>query len=251
MNKGFILITITKTKGSAPRHIGAKMIVYADGTSKGTIGGGTLEHQAIKEALEIFRIGSPETKNYPLGPELGQCCGGEVELFFEPYVEPKRLVVFGAGHVAEELIPLTKKLGFNVTLIDERSERLTLPAFELVDRKIDELPSDSYKLIDFSDDLYIIIITHQHKHDEEIAEHCLKQPFKYLGMIGSRTKIAKFKARFKAKGFTDDEIAKVKTPIGIDIGSETPFEIAVSIVAELITITSRSGERTSVREHES
>lgn len=234
--KGFVLITVTRTTGSAPRHIGAKMMVRADGGISGTIGGGALEHQAIKDAFEIIESGEPVTKSYPLGPLLGQCCGGETELFFEPYKEPKRVVIFGAGHVAAELSPLLKKLGFDITLVDERSERFDIPAFQTVDEKVNELPGDALKEIEFTNDLYLIVLTHQHKHDEEIVAYCLDKPFKYLGMIGSRTKWEKFKARYKAKGFTDEQIARVKTPIGLDIGSETPFEIAVSIVAELIKL---------------
>ncbi|PIR16822.1 MAG: xanthine dehydrogenase accessory protein XdhC [Deltaproteobacteria bacterium CG11_big_fil_rev_8_21_14_0_20_49_13] len=233
--KGFVLITVTKTSGSTPRHAGSKMIVNSDGSIAGTIGGGALEHQAIKDALEILERGEPVTKRYPLGPMLGQCCGGETELFFEAYKEPKRVVIFGAGHVAAELSPLLKKLGFGITLVDERSERLENPAFQIVDEKVNELPCDALKGIEFTSDLYLIVLTHQHKHDEEIVAYCLDKLFKYLGMIGSRTKWEKFKARYKAKGSTDEQLARVRTPIGLDIGSETPFEIAVSIVAELIS----------------
>ncbi len=236
MNNGFIIITVTKTSGSAPRHVGAKMIVRENGTISGTIGGGALEHEAIKDALATLKRGEPVSKAYPLGPLLGQCCGGEVELFFEPFKQPRSVIVFGAGHIAEELTPLLKKLGFNITLVDERSERLELVAFNIVDERMNELPSDALKKIEFSDECYIIVLTHQHKHDEEIVAYCLDKPFKYLGMIGSKTKWEKFKARYKAKGFTNEQVARVKTPIGLDIGSETPFEIAVSIIGELISL---------------
>lgn len=236
MNKGFTFITVTKTSGSAPRHVGSKMLVRGDGSVSGTIGGGALEHQAVKDAEEFLRTGIAGCKEYPLGPLLGQCCGGSVELFFEPFRQPREVVVFGAGHIAEELVPMLKKLGFSITLIDERPERLGLKTFDIADRKIEELPKDAFRKIEFRDDLFIIVLTHQHRHDEEIVAYCLDKPFKYLGMIGSRTKWEKFKARYKAKGFTRKQIARVKTPIGIDIESETPFEISISIIAELIRI---------------
>lgn len=239
MNNGFTIITVIKTSGSAPRHVGAKMMVYEDGKTSGTIGGGALEHQAIKDSLEFLKLGQAICKSYPLGPLLGQCCGGEVELFFEPFKQPRHVVVFGAGHIAEELTPLLKKLGFNIMLIDERIERLQIPSFAAVDRKIEEIPKDALKKIEFNNDLYIIVLTHQHKYDEEIVEYCLDKSFKYLGMIGSKTKWEKFKMRYKAKGFTEDQIARVKTPIGLDINSETPFEIAVSIIAELIKLNNQ------------
>lgn len=210
------------------------MMVTGDGRTIGTIGGGALEFQAVQDAAEFLRSGEPGCKAYPLGPALGQCCGGEVELFFEPVISPRKIVVFGAGHIAVELVPMLKKLNFAVMLVDERAERLELPTFATADEKINELPEDAFKKIEFNGDLYIIVITHQHKHDEGIVEYCLDKPFKYLGMIGSKTKWEKFKARFRARGLTDEQISRAKSPIGLDIGSETPFEIAVSIVGELI-----------------
>lgn len=236
----FVWITVIKTSGSAPRHAGAKMIVYENGKTYGTIGGGTLEFQAVEDAGKFLKTGLSGCKVYPLGPLLGQCCGGEVELFFEPVIKPKKIAVFGAGHIAEELVPMLKKLAFGITLIDERAERLNLAPFDIVDEKINELPSDAFKKIEFDNDLYIIVITHQHKHDEEIVEFCLDKPFKYLGMIGSKSKWEKFKARYKSRGFTNEAIGRITTPIGLDIGSETPFEISVSIVAEVINDISSS-----------
>jgi len=234
----FAWATVVKVAGSAPRHVGSKMIICADGKIFGTIGGGALEHQVIADTAEVIKRGAAELKSYPLGPLLGQCCGGEVEIFIEPVLPKTEIVVFGAGHIAEELCPLLKKLNFRVTLIDERKERIELPTFQTVEEKLNELPSDALKKLKFDDNLYLIVITHQHKNDEEIVEYCLGKPFKYLGCIGSKTKWEKFKMRYKARGITDEQLARVTTPIGIDIGSETPFEIAVSIVAQLIQVNS-------------
>lgn len=230
----FAIITVIKVDGSAPRHVGSKMIVAADGRTFGTIGGGTLEHQATSDALEFIRKNETSCKKYLLGPELGQCCGGNVELFFETVVPKKRVAVFGAGHIAEALCPMLEELNFDVTLIDERKERIELPAFKHIEHRLQELPSDVLKMIKTGDDLYVIVITHQHKDDEEIVKYFLDKPCRYLGMIGSKHKWEKFKARYSAAGFSNEQIARVVTPIGLDIGSETPFEIAVSIVAQLI-----------------
>lgn len=235
----FAWATVVKVSGSAPRHVGAKMIITADGEIFGTIGGGTLEHKVISDAKGIMASGTAELRSYPLGPMLGQCCGGDVDIFIEPAFSKKEVVVFGAGHIAEELVPLLKKLNFKVTLVDERKERIELPAFLKADRRMNELPGDALRTMKFDDDLYIIVITHEHKHDEAIVEHCLDKPFKYLGCIGSRTKWAKFRERYKARGITEEQLARVTTPIGLDIGSETPFEIAVSIVSQLIQLNSR------------
>jgi len=234
----FAVATVTKVTGSAPRHLGAKMIITADGQIYGTIGGGTLEHQVISDAKDIIGRGTAELKSYPLGPMLGQCCGGEVDIFIEAALPKKEIAVFGAGHIAEELCPMLLKLNFHVTLADERKERIELPAFTNVDRILNEIPGDALRMIKFNDGLHIIAITHEHKHDEAIVEYCLDKPFKYLGCIGSKTKWAKFRERYKSRGFTEEQLKRVTTPIGLDIGSETPFEIAVSIVAELIKLNS-------------
>lgn len=232
----FAWVTIVRVVGSAPRHVGAKMIVTGEGNIFGTIGGGALEHQIIADSKDIIKCGNAELKSYPLGAMLGQCCGGEVEVFIEPVFAKNEIVVFGAGHIAEELCPMLSKLGFYVTLVDERKERIELPTFAIADQRLNELPSDVLKKIKFHDDLHLIVITHQHKDDEEIVEYCLDKPFKYLGCIGSKTKWEKFKARYKARGFTEEQFSRVTTPIGLDIGSETPFEIAISIAAQLIEL---------------
>jgi xanthine dehydrogenase accessory factor len=232
----FARATVVKTSGSAPRHVGAKMLITARGEIFGTIGGGTLEHQVIADAKETIRRRTAELKSYPLGPMLGQCCGGDVDVFIEPQLPKKEIVVFGAGHIAEELCPMLPKLGFHVTLVDERKERIELPAFAGLDKRLNELPGDALRAMKFDDGLHIVVITHEHRHDEAIVEYCFGKPFKYLGCIGSKTKWAKFRERYKSRGIPEEQIARVTTPIGLDIGSETPFEIAVSIVAQLITL---------------
>jgi len=235
----FAWATVVKVSGSAPRHVGAKMIITAEGLIFGTIGGGTLEHQVIADTKEIIKRGTAELKSYPLGPMLGQCCGGDVDIFIEPALSKKEIVVFGAGHIAEELVPLLQKLNFNVTLVDERKERIELPAFTKIDHKLNELHGDALRMIKFDEGLHIIVVTHEHKHDEAIVEYCLNKPFKYLGCIGSKTKWAKFRERYKSRGFTEEQLKRVTTPIGLDIGSETPFEIAVSIVSQLIQLNAK------------
>jgi xanthine dehydrogenase accessory factor len=138
--------------------------------------------------------------------------------------------------VAEKLCPMLAEAGFEVTLVDERAERLELPAFEGVPHRVCRLPGDFLPTLEFGGDLHIICITHRHVHDEEIARYCLGKPFRYLGVISSRTKWKAFCEGYKAEGFTDEQIGRASSPIGLDIGAETPFEIAVAIVAELIQL---------------
>lgn len=247
-HKRFCVLTVVKTKGSAPRHIGSKMIVTEDG-SFGTIGGGALEKRAIEDARAVILAKEAHCKNYPLGPLLGQCCGGEVDIFFEPVTLAMPVFVFGAGHISEALCPLLAAMGYKVTLIDERPERINLSAFDSVDSKWNELPSDVFGRIVFGSDTHIIVITHGHKHDEEIVRFCLDKTFKYLGCIGSRTKWEKFKARYRAEGYNDEQFGRVSTPIGLDIGAETPVEIAIAIAAELVKIGAKPNDCTREARH--
>ena len=229
----FCIATVVKVEGSAPRHMGAKMIVTQE-ASFGTIGGGGLEHQAIKDAREVLHRRQADCRRYSLTEGGIQPCGGQVEIFFEPAMPPKPMVVFGAGHIAEKLCPLLVELGFETTLVDEREERLALPAFENIDRRINKPPSEVLPTLNYGDELHIISITHKHIHDEEVVEHCLDKSYRYLGLISSRKKWELFKKRFHEKGYTDEQLMRVSTPIGLDIGAESPFEIAVAIVAQLI-----------------
>lgn len=232
----FCWATVVKAEGSAPRQAGAKMIVTKDGSS-GTVGGGGLEHKVIEDARKVILRRTSELRQYPLTEETGQLCGGTVEIFLEFVTPPKRAMVFGAGHVAEKLCPMLAEVGFNVTLIDERAERIELPGG--VERRINELPLKALADIEFNDETYIITITHKHANDEEIVRFCLDKPFKYLGLISSRKKWGRFKQHYMEAGLTEEQMARVSTPIGLDIGAETPFEIAVAIVAQIIQLNAK------------
>ncbi len=229
----FCWATVVKAEGSAPRHAGAKMIVTKD-ESFGTVGGGGLEHKVIVDARRAIRHRSSMLKNYLLTEKGIQPCGGDVDIFLEVVSVPYRAMVFGAGHIAAELCPLLTKLNFEVALIDERKERIELDAFKELSELINQEPSDVLPAIEFTDDTHIICITHRHVHDQEIVRFCLNKPFKYLGLISSKKKWEVFKRHYVREGFTEDQLSRVSTPIGLDIGAETPFEIAVAIVAQII-----------------
>ncbi len=234
----FCWATVVRAEGSAPRHAGAKMIVTAY-ESFGTVGGGGLEHRAIDDARDVMRRRSPELLRYPLTEKGIQPCGGEVYIFFEPVMPMPPCVVFGAGHVAEKLCPMLVDLGFEVTLVDERAERLELPAFRSVAKRANLLPSEFLSALKFTDDLHIITITHKHVHDKEIAKFCIGRPFKYLGVISSRKKWALFCESFRKQGISDATIARATSPVGLDIGAETPMEIAVAIAAQMIQLNAK------------
>lgn len=236
----FVAVTVVRTEGSAPRHVGAKMLVTRD-ESIGTIGGGALEERATKEARELLRLRCSECRRFDLTEEGVQPCGGEVELFFESIAPARPIVVFGAGHIAEHLVPLLGALEYEVTLVDERAERLERPAFSSVQR-IRSLPQECLPTLPFHDDLFLVCLTHAHVHDEAIVEFCLDKSFRYFGLISSRAKWKLFCERYRAKGFTDEQLRRIATPIGLDIGAETPAEIAVAIAAELVQLVARPEE---------
>ena len=235
----FCWLTITKSEGSAPRHAGSKMIVTADGEGFGTIGGGGVEHEAEKHVSEVLRRKNPECITYDLSEDGIQPCGGKTEVFFEPVFPREEMIVFGAGHIAKKLIPMLLELDYDVTLVDERKDRHDLESFDNVTKKISELPSNYLPKIKFSKNLSIICLTHKHIYDEKIIEYCLDKPLNYLGLISSRKKWQLFCSHYEEKGFTKEQMNRVSTPIGLDIGGESPFEIAVAIAAQLIQMRAR------------
>ena len=227
------VVTVVRTSGSTPRSLGAKMIVHGDGRIEGTIGGGQLEYRAIELALETLEGGSAQYAELELTKELGMCCGGTASLFIEPLVTHPHLIVFGAGHVGEALARSATAAGFRVTAVDERESILreaNLPAncarVDLLDDP--ELP--------FGDGTFVMIATHDHALDQRLVERCLRQPVRWLGVIGSRRKAELMRQRLNHRGFEDRDVSRVRCPVGLAIGAETAEEIAVAIVAELIAV---------------
>jgi xanthine dehydrogenase accessory factor len=242
-----VLATVVRTAGSTPRKNAARMLVDANGTV-GTIGGGRIEHEVItacRALLDEGDLGRPRVLRYHLTKELGMCCGGEMEVFVEPMVPEPPLVVCGAGHVAHALVPLARTVGFAPYVVDETEEMLTAErfpdAFKLVDSfDVRDWPRQEVPLDDRTS---LVIVTRDHALDQRILEAVLPHDLAYLGLIGSRRKVEVFRQRLLAKGADPARLDRVHAPIGLDIGAQTPEEIAVSIVAELIQV--RSARRRS------
>jgi xanthine dehydrogenase accessory factor len=241
------LCTVISVAGSTPREEGAKMLVRADGSIMGTIGGGAIEKAVIKEALEVIRIGRAKKFEYCLkeGGELGMMCGGDTEVFIEPLLTAPSLFVFGAGHIALPLVKMAAIAGFKNTVIDERADFASVERFpDAVEVVVKEIPQ-AYEYLTIGKGSYIVIITHGHTGDEAALEGALKTPAKYIGMIGSSEKNKAVYSHLLDKGFTQDDISRVHAPIGLAIKAQTPEEIAVSILAEIIAVRRGSGVRTS------
>lgn len=229
------LVTVVEVGGSTPRSPGARMLVYADGTTAGTIGGGNIEYQVIGAALEALEQGCPTRFEAHLTRDLGMCCGGRMAVFIEPLETRDPFVVFGAGHVARATAPLLADLDFAVTVVDERPEQAESEAFPACE----VVCADPLQWLERQpDDLraFYLVVTHDHGLDQRIVERLLKRHCAWLGLIGSRPKVAKFLIRYKAAGLDESLFQRLSAPVGLDIGAETPKEIAVSIAAEVIRV---------------
>jgi len=241
-NKKSALCIVTDTKGSTPRKIGSKMIVFDDKTSIGTIGGGKIELEIINKTVEIIKQGKPKLIRGNLDSDYKMACGGIVDVYIEPLIQLHDLFVFGAGHIGKTLAHFCKKLDFNITVIDERQgifDDWNNKEFNLINKSFEQ----AFKIINFDNNSFICAVSHTHEFDKEILTHCGKQEFAYLGMLGSSKKTAKIKKEFLENNIlTKDEIEKIDMPIGVPINCETPEEIAISIIAKLIDVKNSKEE---------
>lgn len=231
-----VLITILMTKGSTPREVGAKMLISEQQIYL-SIGGGHLEHQVIKKSKEILhnKLKTPVTHSFSLGASLGQCCGGQIDILFEPCYPPaQNIVVFGAGHIANALIPILSQLPCSVQWIDSRAEMFPVKIPDNTQCLSDEDVTVLCETI--PDDSYILIMTHNHQVDQAICEQLLRQNNSaFIGLVGSATKWKKFTLRLSRKGFSDNQINRINCPIGTPyVSGKLPIEIAVSVSAHFI-----------------
>lgn len=233
------LCTITEARGSTPRHAGSKMLVYEDGRFIGTVGGGELEHRVLQEAMIAMDKGKPTKLNYSMtDPARGDpgVCGGQVEVFVEPILPKEKVVVIGGGHVGKAVAHLAKWLGFWVVVSDDRTEfcspEMNPDADEFFPVPIEELP----KHLNINRNTYLLLITRGSTVDVAGLPALLESKARYIGVIGSRRRWAATVKGLKEKGIREEAIARVHSPIGLELNAETPEEIAVSIMAEIIML---------------
>ena len=242
-----VLCTVTEENGSTPRSRGASMWVRPDGTISGTIGGGLIEYQAIQHALELISTGeSSETWHKSLTEKDGMACGGEATVYMEVMGREDELIIFGGGHVGKAVARLGAFTGFRVTVWDEREEFANpenIPCARTVVCPIGEIYQHGIKLHERS---YVVIMTRGHALDAEAVRITDKQPGAYYGMIGSRSKIATVRKMLLEEGVTQAHLDRLHQPIGLPIRAETPEEIAVSVLAEIIAVR-RGGDLDGLR----
>ncbi len=239
------LCLIVATRGSTPRRVGSKMLVYPDGRIVGTVGGGETEHRVVQEALAALQDGRPRLLTYRLvDPQRGDpgVCGGEMHIYVEPLQPPPTLVIVGAGHVGRALAHLAKWLGFRVLVTDDRAELCTPEAFPEADACLAVAARDLPQHIPLTPQTYIALVTRGSPVDVEALPPLLDSPVAYIGVIGSRRRWLTTVQALRERGVSDEAIRRVHAPIGLDIAAETPEEIAVSIMAEIIAVR-RGGRR--------
>lgn len=218
------------------------MLVYEDGSIKGTIGGGDLEKNVIAEAIEVINKHEASIFRHDLLHQHGMCCGGIVEIFIEPIMKIRRLFIFGAGHTGQALAQYAIDTGFEVFLIDDRKTYIDECCIEEIN-KIHLKHSAALEALPFDKNTFVVIATYSHQIDRDILAYCVKKDWAYLGMVGSKRKILVTKKMFIDSNIgSDEELSKIHMPIGIDINAETPEEIAISILAELIKVKNSSTE---------
>ncbi len=238
-NESAALCTVVKSEGSTPRHVGSKMLVYPDGKFIGTVGGGELENRVMKTALESLNTGSAVTLSYSMSdPTRGDpgVCGGTVEVFVEPILPPATILVIGAGHVGKAVVHLAKWLGFRVAVSDDRPEFCTPESVPGADAYY---PAEMGKLpeqMKINRQTYIIITTRGSNVDVEGLPGLLQADPAYIGVIGSRRRWLTTVSALKEKGVSEDKLVRVHSPMGLELNAETPEEIAVSILAEVLMV---------------
>jgi xanthine dehydrogenase accessory factor len=234
------LVTIVATTGSTPQRVGAKMLVFSDGRIVGTIGGGCYENDAFWKAREAIKTRRPEVVHYELSDdfaqETGLICGGQMDVYIEPIEPSPELFIIGAGHVGYHLARLAGEVGFRVHVVDDREKFANAERFPTAaEVVVDDIPSwiDRANLPSHA---YAVIVTRGHTNDLEALRALAPRELRYLGLIGSRAKVARIYEALVESKMAPELLEKVHAPIGLDIGAVTPQEIAVSILAELIAV---------------
>lgn len=216
------LATVVDVQGASPARPGFKMLVRADGSHTGNVGGGALEQQVCQDAAAALASGQARLAHYRLtetGKDaLGMLCGGEVTVFIEPFLPKPTLLIVGGGHIGRPLAELARIVGYKVQVVDVRPERGDHPQFG---------PAA------ITGSTYVVLITEDHVTDEAALRQAITTPTPYIGMIGSLRKVGIVLDHLRDDGITEETLARVRAPIGLDTGGRAPAEIALAILAEI------------------
>jgi xanthine dehydrogenase accessory factor len=228
--------TVVSVGGSTPRGVGAKMIVYEDGRSLGSVGGGAVESSVIDRARELAGGREAELLSFDLDNDTDAACGGRMDVFLEPIAAGPSVLVVGGGHVGQAVAAVARRAGFRVSVVDDRADMVTEQRFPGIERRLVggvELLKDEVAVDGAT---YVVVVTRGHRFDREWVKELLALEPGYLGMIGSEKKVALTFEALRDEGVAEELLGTIHAPIGLDIGAETPDEIAVSVVAEIIAV---------------
>jgi xanthine dehydrogenase accessory factor len=219
------LATVVEVQGASPAPVGAKLLIWPDGRIAGTVGGGTLEQRVVAEACAALAEGCSRLCHYALreeGPDaVGMLCGGEVRVFIEVYQRPPALLLVGGGNVGRPLTEMARMVGFQVAVVDVDPQRGAVAALE-------QVPVTA--------DTYVVIMTAEANADEAALRQVVEKPAAYIGMIGSRRKVALIFEHLRQAGVPAEALARVHAPIGLDLGGRGPAEVALSVLAEMVAV---------------
>jgi xanthine dehydrogenase accessory factor len=235
-----VLATIVETRRSVPRHAGTKMLIFSDGRTIGTIGGGELEARAVAESLETIRSGKPRLMEYDLvNPAHGDpgICGGELKLYLEPYMPAHTVYIIGCGHVGRTVVDLAHWLGYRTIAIDDREDLVTEVAMPNADVRFAGTVKQALAEHPVTQDSSVVAVTRSTELDAKIIPLLLDTSAGYIGVMGSKTRWHSTRDRILSEGMTSEDLDRLHVPIGIDINAETLEEIAVSIMSEVIKAT--------------
>jgi xanthine dehydrogenase accessory factor len=239
--------TIVNVRGSIPSFETAKMLVRDDGSIAGTIGGGCVEAEVWQAAREVMESEKPRSLTFNLNEnpkyDTGLVCGGTLDIFIEPILPPALLYIFGAGHVSINLYETARRVGFDVSVIDDRSAYASRERFPHAREVMAEDFDAAMAKITPNESSYIVIVTRGHRDDMRVLRWAVQTQARYIGMIGSKRKTITIFRELTAEGISQALFERVHAPVGLDIGAITPEEIAVAITAELIAVR-RHAERT-------
>jgi xanthine dehydrogenase accessory factor len=235
----FAIATVIKTAGAAPCGVGSKMLVRADGSTSGSFAGPKTDGRVAQEALQAIHDGQPHLTHIHLDADQGEAvgsCGATLEVFFEVMRPEPRLIIAGAGYVAQALARLASALDFRIVVVDDRRDLADPVVFEeKVQLTFGDIPQTIHEL-EPDESSWIVIVTRGHHLDKDALKAALETNAAYVGMIGSPSKVKRIFKDLLKEGFARERLEQVHAPIGLDLGAETPDEIALSIAAEMVMI---------------
>lgn len=239
LNESFALAMIIESKGSTPSHVG-KMIVYRDGTIEGTVGGGLAEHYIIEESVMALKTGQSKIVEYKLNKQakdgIQMNCGGTLRVFIEVYKSRPELVLAGAGHLAYALSKLADFLEMPYCVVDDRVGYGTKERFpNATNLFVNEDIGEALREANLNEKSYVVIVTKDR--DDIVLKTALQFPIAYVGMVASKRKVITIFEKLKSEGISEEQLEQVHSPIGLEIGSETTQEIAISIIGEIINVS--------------